>query len=245
MSAMDHSRFEELKGAFVLGALPDEERRDFEEYLASHPERQAEIEELGTVAGLLALSPEEHEPPPDLRRRIMSVVEAAEAGRPRVESRSWFARRRESLGVRGLALGAAVAMLVIGLFSWNLILQGEVQDLQGRVQSLQSQPQWPQMVALRGPGVTQGARAQVMILNNERAVLMAEELPPVPKDKTYQIWVIEDDIAKPSGLFEPKEEPIAVAVGTPLDGTEAIAVSVEPDGGSTEPTTEPLLTAKL
>jgi anti-sigma-K factor RskA len=244
MSAMDHSRFEELKGAFVLGALPDEERRDFEEYLASHPERQAEIEELGTVAGLLALSPEERDPPPELRRRIMDAV-GAEAGRPRVESRSWFARWRESLGVRGLALGAAVAMLVIGLLSWNLILQGEIQDLQGRVQSFQDRPQGPQMVALRGPGVTQGARAQVMILNNERAVLMAEELPPVPKDKTLQIWVIEDDVAKPSGLFEPKEEPIAVAVGTPLDGAEAIAVSVEPDGGSTEPTTEPVLTAKL
>jgi anti-sigma-K factor RskA len=244
MSAMDHERFEELKGAFVLGALPDEERREFEEYLAQHPERQAEIDELGTVAGLLALSPEEHEPPPELRRRIMGVVEA-EAGRPRVESRSWFARWRESLGVRGLALGAAVAMLVIGLFSWSMLLRGEIQDLQGRVQSVQDRPQAPQMVTLRGPGVAQGARAQVMILNNERAVLMTEELPPVPKDKTLQIWVIEDDVAKPSGLFEPKEEPIVVAVGTPLDGAEAIAVSVEPDGGSTEPTTEPLLTAKL
>ena len=101
------------------------------------------------------------------------------------------------------------------------------------------------MVTLRGPGVAQGARAQVMILNNERAVLMTEELPPVPKDKTLQIWVIEDNVAKPSGLFEPKEESIVVAVGTPLDGAETIAVSVEPDGGSTDPTTEPLLTAKL
>ena len=57
MNGMDHRRFEELKDAYVLGALPEEECREFEEYLAAHPERRAEIEELGAVAGLLALSP--------------------------------------------------------------------------------------------------------------------------------------------------------------------------------------------
>jgi anti-sigma factor RsiW len=69
MSKMDHELFDELKDAFVLGALPEEQRRELEEYLAEHPERQAEIDALGTVAGLLALSPQEQEPPPELRRR--------------------------------------------------------------------------------------------------------------------------------------------------------------------------------
>jgi hypothetical protein len=156
-----------------------------------------------------------------------------------VESRSWLARMRESLGVRGLALGAAAAMLVIGLFSWNLILQGEIQNLQGRVQSLQDQPQEPQMVELKGPGVEHGARAEVMILHNERAVLMAEDMPPVPEEEALQIRVIEDDVPKPGSLFEPKDEEVIVVVEASLDGADAIAVSVEPDGGSTEPTTYP------
>ena len=239
---MDHERFDELKDAFVLGALPDEERREFEEYLAEHPERQAEIDELSTVAGLLALSPQEQEPPPELRRRIMGLVEA-EAGRPHVESRSGLARMREFLGVRGLALGAA-AMLVIGLFSWNLILQGEIRDLQEQAQRPQT-PQDSRMVELKGPGVAHGARAEVMILHNERAVLMAEDMPPVPENKTLQIWVIKDDVPKPGGLFEPKDEEVIVVVEAPLDGADAIAISVEPDGGSPEPTTDPMLAAKL
>ena len=211
MSKMDHERFDELKDAFVLGALPEEERRELEEYLAEHPERQAEIDELGTVAGLLALSPQEQEPPPELRRRIMDAVEA-EAGRPRVESRSWLARMRESLGVRGLALGAAAAMLVIGLFSWNMVLQGEIQNLQGRVQSLREQPQEPQMVELGGAGVEHGARAELVTLEGDRAVLVVENMPPVPEGKTYQIWIIEDDVPKPSGLFDPKDEEVIVVV---------------------------------
>jgi anti-sigma-K factor RskA len=152
---------------------------------------------------------------------------------------------RESLGVRGLALGAAAAMLVIGLFSWNMVLQREIQNLQGRVQSLQSQPQEPQMVELGGAGTEQGARAELVTLEGDRAVLVVENMPPVPEGKTYQIWVIEDDVPKPSGLFEPKQDSVAAVVEHPLDEADTIAVTVEPDGGSTEPTTYPMLTAKL
>ena len=54
---MGHERFEELREIYVLGALPEEDRREFEEYSAAHPGRQAEIEELSAVAGLLARSP--------------------------------------------------------------------------------------------------------------------------------------------------------------------------------------------
>src|SRR5215212_9961661 len=126
MSEMNHERFEDLKDAYVLDALTEEERRDFEEYLAAHPERQAEIDELGAVAGLLAFSAQEQEPPPALRRRIMDVVEAeAEPRRP--GRRSFFARVGDYLGARSLALGAA-ALLVVGLLSWNLVLQDQVQD---------------------------------------------------------------------------------------------------------------------
>jgi anti-sigma-K factor RskA len=148
---MDHERFEELKEAYVLGALPEEDRREFEHYLAAYPERQAEIEKLSAVAGLLALSPQEQEPSPKLRSRIMDAM-GAEAVRPRHNRRSALAWLGKFLRVRNnLALGAA-AGLMIGLFSWSMLLQGEVQDLQGRVQSLQSQPQEPQSPRWPGSG---------------------------------------------------------------------------------------------
>jgi anti-sigma-K factor RskA len=239
---MDHERFDELKDVFVLGALPEGERREFEEYLASHPERQGEIDELRAVAGLLALSPQEQEPPPELRRSIMGVVEA-EAGSPRAESRSGLARMREFLDVRNLALAAA-ALLVIGLFSWNLLLQGEIQDLQEQAPGPQT-PQDGRLVTLEGSGAARQATVEVMVLEEDRAVLMAEDMPPMPEDRTFQIWVIEDDVPKPGGLFESKEDPVAIVVEKPLDGADAIAVSVEPEGGSPEPTTDPMFAARL
>jgi anti-sigma-K factor RskA len=241
MSPMDYERFDELKDAYVLGALPEEERRELEEYLAAHPERQGEIDELGTVAGLLALSPQEQNPPPRLRRNIMSVVEV-EAQHP-AGPRTWFAGIREFLSVRDLALGAA-ALLVVGLFSWNMVLQGEVQDLRGQAENRQDPPV-SRMVELKGSGAAQRVQAEVMILEEDRAVLMVENMPPAPENRTYQVWVLEGDNPQPSALFEPREEPVAAVVEDPLDEANAIAVTVEPEGGSQQPTTDPMLIGKL
>src|SRR5919107_3727505 len=102
MSEMNHERFEDLKDAYVLGALPEEERLSFEDYLAAHPERQAEIDELSAVAGLMAFAPHEQEPPPELRRRVMEVVEA-EAAPHRARRESTLARFVQYVGGRGLA----------------------------------------------------------------------------------------------------------------------------------------------
>jgi anti-sigma-K factor RskA len=240
---MNHERFDELKEAYVLGALPEEERREVEEFLAQHPERQAEVDELGAFAGLLALTPQEHEPAPELRRSIMSVVES-EARSSSARSEPRFAGLRELFSLQNLALAAA-ALLVIGLFSWNMLLQGEVRDLQGRVANLQQSPQ-SRMVALEGTGdAPQQGHAEVMILDDDRAVLMAEDMPRAPEGRTYQIWVIEGDVPEPGGLFEPRGESVAAVVEKPLDEGDVIAVTIEPAGGSQQPTTDPLMTAKL
>jgi anti-sigma-K factor RskA len=243
MNGMNQERFEDLKDAYVLGALPEEERLEFEQYLVTRPDLQEEVEALGTVAGLLAFSPQEQEPPPELRRRIMATVKA-ESVHPHTSRRSWLAGLWDAAGIRDLALAAA-AMLVIGLFSWSMLLQGEVRDLQGRVQSLQSQPQGPQVIALGGVGTKQGARAELVTLEGDRAVLVAENMPPVPEGKTYQIWVIKGDTPQPSGLFEPKGDSIAAVVENPVEGADAVAVTVEPKGGSKKPTTDPLLVGKV
>ena len=83
------------------------------------------------------------------------------------------------------------------------------------------------------------------MLKDGRAVLVAENMPPVPEDRSMQIWVIKNDVPKPSGLFNPKGELVVAAITHPLRGADAIAVTVEPHGGSRKPTSQPMLTAKL
>jgi anti-sigma-K factor RskA len=101
------------------------------------------------------------------------------------------------------------------------------------------------MVALAGTGAAQRAEAEVILLKDHKAVLMAEDMPRVPENKTYQIWVIEDDVPQPSGLFEADGDTVAAVVEKPLDEDDVIAITIEPNGGSQQPTTDPMLTAKL
>jgi len=255
MSEMNHERFEDLKEAYVLGALPEEERLSFEDYLAAHPERQVEIDELGAVAGLLAFSPQEQQPSPELRSRVMEVAEPR-----RVGSRSTLARIGDFLSVRSLALGAAV-LLVIGLLSWNLVLQGQADDLQGRVQHAQGQVQELQAqvedardkqqiqqsrtIELKGSWADQGATAEVVLIHKSQIILVARNLPAVPEDRTCQIWVISDDVPKPSGLFQPDGNMTATPITNSIANADVIAVTVEPAGGSEEPTRDPVLLATL
>jgi anti-sigma-K factor RskA len=245
MSEMNHERFEDLKDAYVLDALPEEERRSFEEYLAAHPERQAEIDELGAIAGLLAFSAHEQEPSPALRRRIMDVVEA-EAEPRRDRRRSLFARLGDYLGARSLALGAA-ALLVIGLLSWNVLLQDQVQDLRGQVQDAQagSKVQQNQTIELQGSWAEQGAHAELASIDNNHMILVAKNMPSVPDNRTCQIWVIHDDVPQPGGLFKPDGNMTATAITSSIKKADAIAVTVEPAEGSKKPTTNPVLITEL
>jgi len=245
MSPMDDKSFEDLKDAYCLGALPDDERATVEAYLALHPERQAEIDDMVGVAGLLALAPPEQEPPADLRRRLMQVVES-EAVQPRAAESpesSWFSWLG---GFRNVALGAA-AVLVVGLLSWNVLLQANVQDLRGQVEEARSanEAQETREIALGGTWAEQGARAEVTALKDDRAILVVEDMPSMPEDRTGQVWVIRDDKPLPSGLLDPSGNMAATAITTPLRGADAIAVTIEPAGGSDEPTSDPVLVQEL
>lgn len=246
MSPMDDRSFDDLKEAYVLGALPDDERATVEAYLALHPERQAEVDELAGVTGLLALAPPEYEPSADLRRRVMDAVEA-ESARPRAARQrpasSWLDR---FAGLRNVALGAA-AVLVVGLLSWNVLLQGDIEELRGQVEEARSanQSQETREIALGGSWAEQGASAEVTALKDDRAILVVEDMPSMPKDRTGQVWVIHDDKPLPSGLLDPSGNMAATAITTPLRGAEAIAVTIEPAGGSDKPTSDPVLVQEL
>jgi anti-sigma-K factor RskA len=242
---MDDKSFDDLRDAYVLGALPDEERATVEAYLALHPERQAEIDDLSGVAGLLALAPPEHEPPAELRRNLMRIVES-EATDPepaRPSASSWFGWLWD---FRNVALGAA-ALLLVGLLSWNVLLQENVQELRGEVEDARTadQPQEPREIELGGTWAEQGARAEVTTLEDDRAILVVEDMPSMPENRTGQVWVINDDKPEPSGLLDPSGNMAAAPITIPLEDADAIAVTVEPAGGSDQPTSDPVLVQEL
>jgi anti-sigma-K factor RskA len=247
MNQMDRDRFEDLMEAYALNAVPEDERREVEAYLGSHPEAQAEIEELQSIAGLLALSAENRQPPPELRERLMRAVETEagpvlatlNSGRGETERPTILDRVRDFFAFRNVAWGLA-AVLLVGLFSWNALLRTELSELQG------ADSRQMQTMQFSGAAVPDDASAEVLAFPDREAVLVAEDLPELEPGETLQIWVIdEEEVPHPAGIFEPRDGVVSVPVTRSLEGAKAIAVTIEPDGGSKKPTSDPMMTAEV
>ena len=89
-------------------------------------------------------------------------------------------------------------------------------------------------------------RGEVIRLGDERAVLVAEDLPSPPEGETYETWILREDVPEPAGLFEPDDAGVAAApIEGSIEGADAVAVTVEPSGGSSSPTSDPLMTANI
>ena len=233
-------RFEDLKEAYALGALSEEEHQEVEDYLRTHPEVRAEEDELRSVANLLAHAPQEYEPSPKLRRDLLNRIsssspEATPAADPSTRQGGLW----RLFGPGGLAAAAVLALVTVGMFVWNASLQEENQTLQGELQRQRT-------YALEGTGTAQGVQGEVVRLGDERAVLVAEDLPPPPEGETYQAWIMREDVPEPAGLFEPNDAGVAAApIEGSIEGADAVAVTLEPAGGSSSPTSDPLMTATI
>jgi anti-sigma-K factor RskA len=72
--------------------------------------------------------------------------------------------------------------------------------------------------------------------------VLVEDLPALSDDKVYEAWYMDDSGARAAGTFRPSGE---AATWHVLDGTmtagSAVGVTVEPKGGSKQPTGDPVL----
>jgi anti-sigma-K factor RskA len=78
------------------------------------------------------------------------------------------------------------------------------------------------------------------------AVLDASGLSPLDEDQTYQMWAISDNAPVGIGVFTPEPDgSVSATMNADLAGVDTIAITIEPDGGSPLPTTEPILSTEL
>jgi hypothetical protein len=100
-----------------------------------------------------------------------------------------------------------------------------------------------------GEGKTQPPKGKVFVSPSQGGVLMfASNLPPLPAGKAYEMWIIPKGAKpKPAGTFQSASDGTAMhlqrGVEAPAEGL--VAVTVEPDTGSAEPTSTPLFAAPI
>jgi len=239
--ARDHEQWAESLGAWLLGALPDDEAVGFKAHLAECPVCREDAAFLQVAADALPASAVQVPAPPALKDRIMAVVQQeaqllAAAG-PEADRPKPARERRRRLGFGSLSWRPAFVLPVTLLL---LMLGGGAALVAQR--SLDDERTLPAQIARERAGT--GARAELMV-GNGNAVLTGTRLPAPPRGRVYQVWLDRGgEVPEPtSALFSPRRDGSAsVSVPGSLKGVRQVLVTDEPEGGSNAPTREPTLT---
>ncbi|MFN2557479.1 MAG: anti-sigma factor domain-containing protein [Nitriliruptorales bacterium] len=233
-----------LSGAYALDALPEDEQRFFEAHLEVCDACRSEVAELqATAAKLAAVSSEPA--PPSLRERVLAEIDTVrqEPSPPQQMERAGLWER-----ARGALLSAAAAALIVivGLTAVVARMNTRIDQLEARNAEVYEilAAQDAQMVTVEGQGEV---RARFVVSQaDDRAMMIAQGLPPLDRERVYQLWFIDDSGAQPAGLFRPRDDGRALHVlATSVPDDAKIGITVEPAGGSLQPTTDPILVSGL
>lgn len=236
-----------LTGAYALNALDDDERREFEAHLAECPACQQEIREFEATAAELGSSLAEA-PPPHLKAGVMGAISTTRqerpVPRPSTDQTVVAFPKRRLLDRVLLPAAAILAVLVVGLAVTVGNLNGRVNELEAstlRVTDIVAAPD------LRTWNVdNNGTTARVVYSATQgQGMFLASGLQPAPDGKTYELWLIGPDGAKPAGLFSGRDGTVSHPMTGDMSAATHIGVTVEPAGGSPQPTTDPILVIEL
>jgi anti-sigma-K factor RskA len=249
-------------GSYVLNALDAEELEEFEAHLAACPTCSREVVEFcETAAELSVLS--SATPPPALKGSIMSAISgvrvlppeaseedgtasiapAAEEQRPVgavAAPVDELALRRQRRLTRVLSLAVAAALVVaLGMGGWVVSLtQRETPVATSTLETelLNAPDVKGYTVALTGGGQATFVASKSL----GRALFSSANLPALPSDKTYQLWTLSGSLRSP-GRITPDNLVSGGDVAKswlrgPVADSGALAISVEPAGGSSTPT---------
>ncbi len=220
-----------LSGAFALHALSPEEAEEFQKHLDACAACRVEVYELREAAGQMGAS-EAMAPPAHLKSRVMAAADKTPQLPPRVSDINQLRRRR--WGARFLAAAAAVAVITAGAIGINQAQQDEQSQLAtGVIQVFSAEDVKTKTVETTNGGELAVATSPGL---NKMAV-DTDKLPPLDADHVYQLWAIQDDVISPVLVLEPEK---GASMEMPGPDTQ-VAITIEPAGGSQQPTTEPII----
>lgn len=229
----------DLLGAWALDAVDDVERRAVERLLREDPDAAAEARQLQDTVARLA-GEAAAEPPADLRDRVLSAIEDAPQDRaPGRSSRSTGARRATPRRHQLRWWAAAAAVLAAVAVPTGIAVQQDqrADRAEQQVQAITEALAEPEAVLVTAP-VSGGGHA-AMVRGDDGALVALRDLPPLAEGD-YQLWLVEGDVASSAGVLTARDGlATAEVAGAPADA--ALAVTIEPAGGSMQPTTDPVV----
>lgn len=264
-------RLQELIPAYSLGATDADETEFVKAHLADCPQAVAELAEYSRLAEGLLFSTPAVQPPPHLKDRLRVALASSQ---PAVLRRQAELRTTPRSGLwqrlgnlfripRWQLAWATTAIAVLLLLANTLYWSGQLGEIRRKQQELVNRVAMQSAVLAlvgegnawrvtlpAGPWDEEGEAYATVICNPERTIgfVYAENLPPLPEDKAYQLWLLRGEERISGGLFRPNPDGSGVLIfqaPEPLGYYDSIGITPEPATGSPGPTAPPVIKGTL
>ncbi|HXO23995.1 MAG TPA: anti-sigma factor [Streptosporangiaceae bacterium] len=259
-----------LAGAYALDALDSaSEVTRFNRHLTRCQSCASEVRGFHEVATAMAFAATT-EPPPEMRDQVLAAVARTRQLAPEIRT---HARPRRTRGTAPWLpwLSGAVATAAIAVAVFFGFTQAHTQDelnqaraqnqslatAQARVEAeLTQAKQHDQALAqvLGAPHVTLlshstskgGVAVVVLDAATRKLVVATSGLPALPPGKVYQLWLIGPVKIVSAGLLPSAQAGVTTpVVATGIVKGDKLGLTVEPAGGSKQPTTTPIVALPL
>ena len=245
-----------LSGAYVVDALDDAERSAFERHLAQCPDCQQEVASLREATALMA-DDAALTPPPGLRDSVLSGIKnirpiPPEAAGPAEDGSSHedgtavapvLPMRPRRRRIAALVAVAAAILAIAG----GVVFQ-PWQDDSSRQSRISAADQVLAAADVKHVSIDfdDGSKATVFHSPSERrAVLVTDNMAAPPPGKAFELWLQDESGAMtPAGLMKNPGDNKVLLKGDAAEAT-GVGITVEPEGGSKQPTSEPIALFEL
>jgi anti-sigma-K factor RskA len=233
----------ELAYPYALDAVSEDERAEIGDRLAAAAARTARTfssivaDTQETMA--LVTAGDAVDPPPQLRERVLQATEASAHQDAADDLAARRARRRRLITM------AAAAAIVIGVASTVVVRSFDRSPAPAALsvaQVLANPDVRTISTAVAGGTITLSASAAA-----NAVVVKMPNVPPPPAGHVYQMWFVPaSGTARSAGTMGADSmPPVGGEVIPALDSATAVAVTVEPGSGSSQPTSTPIVTISL
>lgn len=228
---LNHEEMRSYVASYVLGALPPEEVAFVRSHILSCDDCMAEADDLSAATESMALAVDSVPLPAGFADRVMEQAigpqAASETARPAKTRRRWTLLPV----MTGLAM-----LLAFGVMTTTVIQTRN--DAERKEQALTALLHSSNGLALEGSGGAVGR----LVPSAGESYLVLTGLEEAPKNHVYQLWLLQGDDAPVSArIFDVSEGVAIVRMSARIEGFEGAAITVEPAGGSVQPTSDPIM----
>ena len=224
---------------YVMGALTPEQEREVASYLREHPEDAAWVRDMFEAVAAVALTQDPADVPADAEDALLARIRRKASGEVNAETTAENVTPPNVVTLpkrpqrnRWISLGLAAAIAVIAYLS----LRPQGDPVAQQLARICAESGVSCETLISDTDTPLGTLAERS--DNSLFVVLSED---PPEGQVYQAWEIAGDTPRSLGTWTGR----VLDIEEPVASGSAFGISVEPPGGSPQPTSTPIVVVPL